>query len=113
MTSGAIGDGQAPVTKTITTRSPNRTRTSKKIRTKLEAIETDNGNAVFFSSHILEIVQNMCDRVIIIDRGRILADAPVTELREMQGDRSLEDIFLELTGGKDVDDMVKELGNVG
>ena len=71
------------------------------------------GNAVFFSSHILEIVQNMCDRVIIIDKGRILADAPVTELREMQGDRSLEDIFLELTGGKDVDDMVKELGNVG
>ncbi len=71
----------------------------------------DNGNAVFFSSHILEIVQNMCDRVIIINHGVILADAPVDELREMRGDQSLEDIFLELTGGKDVDDMVKELGN--
>jgi ABC-2 type transport system ATP-binding protein len=69
-----------------------------------------NGNAVFFSSHILEIVENMCDRVIIIDRGRIIADAPVAELRHMKGDKSLEDIFLELTGGKDVDDMVKELG---
>jgi len=71
-----------------------------------------NGNAVFFSSHILEIVQNMCDRVIIINKGKILADAPVSELRQMEGDQSLEDIFLELTGGKDVDDMVKELANV-
>ena len=72
-----------------------------------------DGNAVFFSSHILEIVENMCDRVIIIDKGNILADAPVAELRQMKGDQSLEDIFLELTGGKDVDDMVKELANAG
>lgn len=69
------------------------------------------GNAVFFSSHILEIVENMCDRVIIIQKGRILADAPVAEMRQMKGDQSLEDIFLELTGGKDVDDMVRELAN--
>ena len=68
-----------------------------------------NGNAVFFSSHILEIVENMCDRVIIIDHGKIIADAPVSELRHVKGDQSLEDTFLELTGGKDVDDMVKEL----
>jgi ABC-2 type transport system ATP-binding protein len=73
---------------------------------------TDNGNAVFFSSHILEIVENMCDRVIIIDKGKILTDAPVDKLRQMRGDQSLEDIFLELTGGKDVDDMVKELADV-
>ncbi len=72
-----------------------------------------NGNTVFFSSHILEIVENMCDRVIIINHGKIVADAPVTDLRHLQGDQSLEDIFLELTGGKDVDDMVKELGNAG
>ena len=70
-----------------------------------------NGNAVFFSSHILEIVQNMCDRVIIINQGQIVADALVNELTQMKGDQSLEDIFLELTGGKDVDEMVKELGN--
>ncbi|MEZ4558165.1 MAG: ABC transporter ATP-binding protein [Caldilineaceae bacterium] len=73
----------------------------------------DDGSAVFFSTHILEIAQNMCDRVIIIDRGRILADAPVADLRRMKGDQSLEDIFLELTGGKEVDEMVKELSNGG
>ena len=73
----------------------------------------NNGNAVFFSSHILEIVENMCDRVIIINKGEILADAPVDQLRQMKGDQSLEDIFLELTGGKEVDELVKELGNAG
>jgi len=72
-----------------------------------------NGNTVFFSSHILEIVENMCDRVIIINHGKIIADAPVSELRHLKGDQSLEDIFLELTGGKDVDNIVKELGNAG
>ena len=71
----------------------------------------DAGNAVFFSTHILEIAQSMCDRVIIIDKGKILADAPVDDLRQMKGDQSLEDIFLELTGGNDVDAMVKELGD--
>ena len=39
--------------------------------------------------------------------------AKVNELRRMRGDQSLEDIFLELTGGRDVDEMVKELANGG
>ena len=74
----------------------------------------DNGNSVLFSTHILEIAQNMCDRVIIIDKGRILADAKVDELRQMGGgDESLEDIFLELTGGREMAEMVQELSDVG
>ena len=72
--------------------------------------QRDDGNAVFFSTHILEIAQAMCDRVIIIDKGRILADSPVHDLRQLAGDQSLEDIFLNLTGGGDVDAMVAELG---
>lgn len=73
----------------------------------------NSGNSVFFSTHILEIAQNMCDRVIIINEGRILADAKVDELRQIRGgDESLEDIFLELTGGRDVDEMVQELADV-
>ena len=71
------------------------------------------GRTIFFSTHILEIAQTMCDRVIIINKGRIVADARVDELRAMRGEQSLEDIFLELTGGTDVDDMVKELEDVG
>ena len=42
-----------------------------------------------------------------------MADARVDELRAMRGEQSLEDIFLELTGGTDVDEMVKELDDVG
>jgi len=72
----------------------------------------DRGRTIFFSTHILEIAQTMCDRVIIINKGRIVADARVDELRAMCGEQSLEDIFLELTGGTDVDDMVKELEDV-
>lgn len=72
----------------------------------------DRGRTIFFSTHILEIAQTMCDRVIIINKGRIVADARVDELRAMRGEQSLEDIFLELTGGTDVDDMVKELEDV-
>lgn len=71
----------------------------------------DRGKTIFFSTHILEIAQTMCDRVIIINKGQIIADARVNELRRMRGDQSLEDIFLELTGGRDVDEMVKELAN--
>ena len=73
----------------------------------------DRGRTIFFSTHILEIAQTMCDRVIIINKGRIVADARVDELRAMRGEQSLEDIFLELTGGSDADEMVKELDDVG
>jgi ABC-2 type transport system ATP-binding protein len=73
----------------------------------------DRGRTIFFSTHILEIAQTMCDRVIIINKGRIVADARVDELRGMRGEKTLEDIFLELTGGSDVDEMVKELDDVG
>ena len=71
----------------------------------------DRGHTIFFSTHILEIAQTMCDRVIIINKGRIVADAQVNELRRMRGDQSLEDIFLELTGGREVDELVKELAD--
>ena len=73
----------------------------------------DRGRTIFFSTHILEIAQTMCDRVIIINKGRIVADARVDELRAMRGEQTLEDIFLELTGGTDADEMVKELDDVG
>ncbi|MBK8048467.1 MAG: ABC transporter ATP-binding protein [Anaerolineales bacterium] len=73
--------------------------------------QRDNGQSVFFSTHILEIAQHMCDRVIIINKGEVVADASVSELRQVKGDQSLEDIFLELTGDGEIDDMVAELSD--
>jgi ABC-2 type transport system ATP-binding protein len=55
------------------------------------------GNTVFFSTHVLEVAEKLCDRIGIIHRGRLIAIGTLEELR--QGDRaeSLESIFLELT----------------
>jgi ABC-2 type transport system ATP-binding protein len=59
----------------------------------------DRGSAVLFSTHILEIAERMCDRVIIINKGDVVASGTLSELRQMRGEGSLEDIFLSVTGG--------------
>jgi ABC-2 type transport system ATP-binding protein len=60
----------------------------------------DRGAAVFLSTHILEIAERMCDRIGIINQGRLVAVGTMDELRALgKGERSLEDIFLSLTGG--------------
>jgi ABC-2 type transport system ATP-binding protein len=57
------------------------------------------GTAVFMSTHILEIAERMCDRIAIISQGRLIAAGTMDELRAGRAGESLEDIFLELTGG--------------
>jgi len=58
------------------------------------------GATVFLSTHILEIAERMCDRIGIINQGRLIALGTVPELHaQAAGSGSLEDIFLELTGG--------------
>ena len=60
------------------------------------------GCTVLMSTHILEVAEAMCDRVAIIDRGRIVATGTLDELRQaahLGAAGSLEDIFLHLTGG--------------
>jgi ABC-2 type transport system ATP-binding protein len=57
------------------------------------------GAAVMLSTHILEIAQNMCDRIGIINKGKLIAVGTMEELQHAQGESSLEDIFLSLTGG--------------
>jgi len=60
---------------------------------------TRTGGAVFMSTHIMEIAEVLCDRVAIIDRGKIAAMGTVDELRALRGRQTLEEIFLNLTGG--------------
>ncbi len=57
----------------------------------------DNGNTVFFSTHILEVAEKLCDRLGIIHRGKLIAIGTVDELRQGDMMESLENIFLELT----------------
>lgn len=60
---------------------------------------TRRGKTVFFSSHILEVVEKICDRIAIIDDGKLVAVGTVSELRE--GGASLEEYFLKLTNRAD------------
>lgn len=68
---------------------------------KLMRDYADNGKTVFFSSHILEVVEKICDRVAIIDGGKLIAVCDIQELKEKRSDMSLEQLFLTLTGGED------------
>ena len=55
------------------------------------------GNAVFFSTHVLEVAEKLCDRVIIIKNGKMLYSGTREELEKQNKNASLENIFLELT----------------
>jgi sodium transport system ATP-binding protein len=56
------------------------------------------GRCVLFSSHVMQEVAALCDRVIIIGGGRVLADATVSEIRERSGTATLEEAFLQVLG---------------
>ncbi|WP_163970418.1 ABC transporter ATP-binding protein [Oceanobacillus halotolerans] len=75
----------------------------------------DNGMTAFLSTHILEIAEQMCDRVGIIFEGDIIALGTMDELRSSgeNADQSLEDIFLELTGGEDQQAIISEISDNG
>lgn len=63
----------------------------------------DQGGAVFFSTHVLEVAERLCDRVGIIHKGKLIAVNTVDEMKNLfaqEGDKSLEEIFLEVTGAK-------------
>lgn len=57
----------------------------------------DQGNTVFFSTHVLEVAEKLCDRIGIINRGKLIAIGTLEELRHGDQAESLENIFLELT----------------
>src|SRR5690625_4745520 len=69
------------------------------------------GMTTFITTHILEIAEQMCDRIGIIFKGEIIALGTMDELRQLEGrtESSLEDIFLELTGGEDEQALIDEI----
>lgn len=54
----------------------------------------ENGSAIFFSTHVLEVAEKLCNKIAIIKQGKLIASGPMEAVR---GDQSLEDLFLELT----------------
>lgn len=53
----------------------------------------DGGGAIFFSTHVLEVAEKLCDKIAIIKNGRLIKSGTMDEVK---GDESLEDVFLEL-----------------
>ena len=54
----------------------------------------ENGSAIFFSTHVLEVAEKLCNKIAIIKNGRLIAAGPMETVR---GDNTLEELFLELT----------------
>jgi ABC-2 type transport system ATP-binding protein len=57
------------------------------------------GGTVVFASHVMDVVQRLCDRLVVIAAGRVVAEGTVAEV---SGGRSLQDAFVELVGGRDL-----------
>ena len=58
---------------------------------------TAGGSTVVFSSHVMDTVERLCDRVAIMHAGEVVADGPIDDVR---GGRALEDVFVDLVGAK-------------
>ena len=55
----------------------------------------DKGGAIFFSTHVLEVAEKLCDKVAIIKSGKLIRSGT---MEDVKGDDSLEEVFLELEG---------------
>jgi ABC-2 type transport system ATP-binding protein len=63
------------------------------------AMYRSGGGTVLFSSHVMDVVERLCDRVVVIGHGRVLAEGTVPEVA---GTGSLQDAFVELVGGRQI-----------
>ena len=59
------------------------------------------GGTVVFASHVMDVLQRLCDRLVVIGAGRVLAEGTVAEV---SGGRNLQDAFVELVGGRDLEE---------
>ncbi len=74
---------------------------AKLIKKTFWKLAREKGITIFMSTHSLEVAEEMCDRIGIIDHGTLIAEGTIEQLREQAGsgnDEKLEDIFLKLTG---------------
>jgi ABC-2 type transport system ATP-binding protein len=70
------------------------------------------GKMILYISHVLEVVEKVCARVIILHRGRVMADDSVARLRELMNLPSLERIFSELIEQRDLESVAREIAVV-
>lgn len=71
--------------------------TTRALRTFVRSLK-EQGRCILFSSHIMQEVAALCDRIIVIARGRVVAEGTTEELRARTGEAQLEDAFVKLIG---------------
>jgi ABC-2 type transport system ATP-binding protein len=72
----------------------------------------ERGKAVLYSSHIMEVVEKVCSKVIVLHQGRVVADDSVAHLRELMSRDSLEEVFKELVLRVDPESVARDLASV-
>lgn len=71
-----------------------------------------SGKTLFYSSHIMDVVEKICDRIILINKGKIVADGSFTELKEQQQSGSLEQLFNQMTGNNEHISLADDFVNI-
>ena len=69
----------------------------------------EQGRAILFCSHILDVIERVCTRVVIIHEGRQVAEGGPEEIAAEQGAKNLEEAFVKLTGVRDTEDVARDL----
>jgi ABC-2 type transport system ATP-binding protein len=72
----------------------------------------DRGKTILYSSHVLEVVEKLCSRVIVLQRGQVVADDSVERLRDLMSRASLEEVFAELVFREDPERVAREIADV-
>ena len=67
------------------------------------------GKMILYISHVLEVVEKVCARVVIIYRGKIMASDSVEHLRELRDNSSLEEIFSQLVEERDLEAVARDI----
>lgn len=80
-------------------------------RNLLQKLAAD-GKTVLYSSHVLEVVEKVCSRVVILRKGHVVAHDSIEKLRELMASPSLEDVFSQLAHQEDTNQIAQEILNV-
>ena len=70
------------------------------------------GKAIMYSSHILEVVEKVCDRIIVLHKGNVVADDSIERLRSMLSSNSLEGVFAQLVIRDDPEQLARDLADL-
>lgn len=71
-----------------------------------------NGKAILLSSHELETIERVCSRIVILHRGKVVADDRIAQLRSLRCNASLEQVFTELAIDQDVESISRQIATL-